>query len=94
MLLSAGMAFADQIQERLRLWQLAVLRFCRTVREAAESDDIIRQLRRSTTGASANYRASRRGRSRSEWLARLGVVVEELDESDNWLTTLRETDIA
>jgi len=58
--------------------------------EAAETAG---QLRRSSSGASANYRATRRARSRKEWLAKLGTVVEELDESKHWLTMLRDSNV-
>jgi four helix bundle protein len=34
---------------------------------------------------SANYRATARSRSRAEWIAKLGTVVEEADESVHWL---------
>ena len=38
----------------------------------------------------SNYRAARRGRSRSEFRAKLGVVFEEADECVDWLTYLRD----
>jgi four helix bundle protein len=59
-----------------------------------EAREVARQLRRASTGASANYRAARRGRSRAEWLAKLGVVLEELDEADHWLALLSDVPIA
>jgi four helix bundle protein len=53
-----------------------------------------RQLLRSATSVAANYRAAGRARSRKEFAARLGVVLEEADESAFWLEILREADIA
>jgi four helix bundle protein len=41
-----------------------------------------------------NYRAARRGRSRAEFIAKLGVVVEEIDESTGWLEFMRDGGIA
>jgi four helix bundle protein len=49
-----------------------------------------RQLVRAATGESANYRAARRGRSRAEFIAKLGVVAEEADEAEHWLTLIDE----
>jgi hypothetical protein len=37
---------------------------------------------------SSNYRAARRGRSRAEFSAKLGTVLEEADESQHWLEML------
>ncbi len=88
------MQFAESIQQRLYDLALANIRFCRTLPHTDEAREIARQLRRASTGASANYRASRRGRSRAEWLAKLGVVVEELDEVDHWLVLLRDSGVA
>jgi len=39
----------------------------------------------------ANYRATSRARSRAEFVAKLGVVVEEADESLFWLELLVES---
>lgn len=88
------MEFAESIQRRTYTFAISVVRFCRTLPHTDEAREIARQLRRASTGASANYRASRRGRSRAEWLAKLGVVVEELDEAQHWLALLRDSGIA
>jgi len=39
---------------------------------------------------SANYRAARRARSKKEFIAKLGIVVEEVDETAHWLELLRD----
>src|SRR4051812_11196776 len=44
-----------------------------------------KQLARSGTAIGANYRAVRTARSRAEFVAKLGIVVEEADESTFWL---------
>lgn len=41
----------------------------------------------------ANYRAVCRARSKAEFVARIGVVVEEADETVFWLELLVETTI-
>jgi four helix bundle protein len=43
------------------------------------------QLVRAGTSVGANYRAACRGRSRAEFIAKLGVVEEEADESAFWM---------
>ena len=42
----------------------------------------------------ANYRAACRARTRAEWLAKIGIVVEEADETVFWLEMLAECEIA
>jgi four helix bundle protein len=87
------MAFADDIQTRLYQLSLAIRRFCRTLPDTDATHELAGQVRRSSSSAAANYRASRRGRSRKEWLAKLGLVVEELDETDHWLETMKDSDV-
>jgi len=49
------------------------------------------QLIRSGTSVAANYRAACRARSKPEFIAKLGVVEEEADESAFWLELIIET---
>ena len=44
-----------------------------------------RQLLRAGTSVGANYRAATRARSRADFVAKLGVVEEECDESSYWM---------
>jgi four helix bundle protein len=46
---------------------------------------IAKQIIRSATSVAANYRAACRARSRAEFIAKIGVVEEEADESCFWL---------
>jgi four helix bundle protein len=52
-----------------------------------------RQLLRSSTSIGANYRAACRGRSRAEFVAKLGIVLEEADETVFWLELFQEGNI-
>lgn len=51
------------------------------------------QIVRSATSIAANYRASCRARSRAEFIAKLGIVVEEADETVFWLELLTESGV-
>jgi four helix bundle protein len=51
-------------------------------------------LRRAANGTRSNYRSARKGRSRAEFLATLGVARDEADECVDWLEYLRDTHIA
>ncbi len=52
-----------------------------------------KQLLRCGTSVAANYRAATRGRSRPEFAAKLGIVVEEIDESLFWLECIADNAI-
>jgi len=50
-----------------------------------------KQLVRSGTSVGANYRAACRARSTAEFIAKLGIVIEEADESAFWLELIIES---
>jgi four helix bundle protein len=52
-----------------------------------------KQLLRSGTSVAANYRAVCRSRSDAEFVAKMGTVIEEADESAFWLELLVESEI-
>ncbi len=49
-----------------------------------------RQLVECATSVGANYRAACRGRSKSEFVAKLGIVEEEADEAGFWMELIVE----
>ena len=56
-----------------------------------EGRAIANQLVRCGTSVTANYRAACRARSRSEFIAKMGVVLEEADETQLWLELIVES---
>lgn len=48
------------------------------------------QLGRCASSVGANYRSACRGRSKAEFVAKLGIVEEEADESGFWLEVIIE----
>ena len=84
---------ADELKARTKRFALAILSFRRTLPATDQGSDIGRQLSRSATGVAANYRAVCRARSKAEFVAKIGVVVEEADETVFWLELLVETGI-
>ena len=52
---------------------------------------ISNQIIRSGTSVAANYRAACRARSKAEFIAKLGIVEEEADETLFWLELSEET---
>lgn len=79
------MVTARDLQQRAETFAIDVIKICRGLPMTPEGRNIRDQLSRSATGVAANYRATCRARSRAEFVAKLGVVVEEADESHMWL---------
>jgi len=82
---------AEVMRQRTRAFALGVIRMVRGLDRSAESQVMGRQLLRSATSVAANYRAACRARSRAAFVAKLDIVIEELDESEFWLDLLAET---
>ena len=81
---------ANELRERSRRFALEVVRLCLKLGHDDLGQLIRPQLLRAGTGVATNHRAAGRARSDKEFAARLGVVVEEADESEFWLDALRE----
>lgn len=79
------------LKERTRRFAVRILRLCRSLPRTMEGKIIGSQLLRCGTSVGANYRAVCRARSRAEFAAKLGVVVEEADEAVFWLELLIDT---
>ena len=78
----------QDLRERTNRFAIEVIRFCRKLPNNAEGWVIGKQLLRSGTSVAANYRAAQRARSHAEFLAKIGIVVEEADETVFWLDLL------
>lgn len=81
---------ANELRERSRRFALDVIRLCLKLGHDDLGQLVRPQLLRAGTGVATNHRAAGRGRSNKEFASRLGVVVEEADESEFWLDALRE----
>jgi four helix bundle protein len=73
------------LRERTMSFAITIIQFCRELPRTAAGRHIGGQLLRAGTGAAANYRAVCRARSRADFIAKLGTVIEEADESDFWM---------
>src|SRR5688572_23410241 len=81
----------EELQERSLAFAIAVRPFGQQVRGVADLTNIGQQLIDSSASMAANYRAACRGRSRAEFISKLGTVVEESDETVYWLEYLART---
>ena len=76
---------AEALKDRTKRFAIAILEFSETLPRTAANDGLVRQLTRAGIGVAGNYRSACRARSHVEFTARLGVVLEEADESELWL---------
>lgn len=75
----------DEMKKRLKAFALRCIRLAESFPRTATGRVIGGQLIRSATGAAANYNATCLARSRPDFVAKIGVVVEETDESVFWI---------
>jgi four helix bundle protein len=85
---------AEELKQRTFVFGLRTVRFCRTLRTTCEGCEFSDQLFRAGTRVGANYRAACRARSHADFVAKIGHVVEEADESVYWLEMIEAVGIS
>jgi four helix bundle protein len=84
----------EQLRDRTKTFANRIIRlFVALPSKQPVAQVIGKQLLRAGTSVGANYRAACRGRSRAEFISKLGVVVEEADETIYWLELLADNGI-
>lgn len=87
------MGNGDDLKIRTKQFALRIVKLYRALPFKNEASVIGKQLLRSGTSIGANYRAACRSRSKAEFLAKMGIVLEEADETLFWLELLLEAEI-
>jgi len=80
----------EEMKQRTKKFGLRALKLAAALPRERAADVLGRQLIRSATSVGANYRGACRSRSDGDFLARMGVVEEEADESLYWLEVVAE----
>ena len=86
-------AFAEDFKRRTKLFALRVIKLFRALPNRPDAQILGKQLIRAATSVAANYRAACRARSNAEFVAKIGIVLEEADEAQFWLEMLEESEI-
>ena len=81
---------ADQLKQRTRAFAVRVAKLADALPSKPSSRAIANQLARAGTSVAANYRAACLARSRCEFIAKLCIVTEEIDEAQEWLAMIAE----
>lgn len=79
---------SDEFRTRTFQFGIRWVRLVEALPETMPAQAIGKQLLRSGTSVGANYRAAIRGRSRGDFISRMGIVEEECDESLYWIDIL------
>lgn len=80
----------DELKQRTKQFALKVIKLVGLLPRSIEGQVIGKQIIRSATSVGANYRAVCRSRSKAEFIAKLGIVEEEADETAYWLELIIE----
>jgi four helix bundle protein len=82
---------AEELRQRTKAFAIRIVKLYGALPKTNEAQVIGKQILRSGTSIGANYRAACRARSRAEFVSKLGIVVEEADETIYWLELLSDT---
>ena len=81
---------AKDFKERSRQFAIRVISLVDALSQQRSADVLGKQLLRSATSVAANYRAACRARSTAEFIAKMGIVEEEADESQGWIEMIAD----
>ena len=84
---------AEDLRTRTKAFALRVVRLYSTLPKTAPAQVMGKQVLRSATSVGAHYREASRSRSRAEFISKVEVALQELDETSYWLELLVEANI-
>ena len=79
--------------KRTKQFSLRAMKLADALPKRPSGWSIASQLCRAGTSGGANYRAACKGRSKAEFVAKLGIVEEEADECQFWLEMIIEGEL-
>jgi four helix bundle protein len=83
----------EELKTRTKKFALRILNLAASLPRGVKGRILADQIARAGTSAAANYRAACKGRSKAEFIAKLGIVEEEADEVQFWLEMIAESDL-
>ena len=84
---------AEDLKKRTKKFALRILKLVDGLPNTLQGRTVGGQLVRAGTSVGSNYRAACRGRSKAEFISKLGIVEEEADESAFWLELIIEGEL-
>lgn len=83
----------EELKDRTKKFALRIIKLVDALPQNTTGWTIGKQLIRAGTSVGANYRAACRGRSKAEFAAKLGIVIEEADECGYWLELIIDSQL-
>lgn len=83
-----------ELEKRTRTFHIDVILFCEKMPRTPAGFELSKQVLRSAGSVGANYRATKRAKSRADFINKLEIVLEESDESHYWLGIIRDAGLA
>jgi len=83
----------EDLKKRTKQFALRILKLVAALPKNLAGKTIGGQLARAGTSVGANYRAACRARSKLEFIAKIGIVDEEADESAFWMELIIESEL-
>ena len=83
----------SDLKKRTKAFALRILKLVDALPKTTAGRALASQIVRSGTSVGANYRAACRARSTADFIAKMGIVEEESDETLFWLELLEESEL-
>lgn len=83
----------EGLRERTKQFALRVVRLYTSLPMTTLGQTLGKQVLRSGTSVAANFREASRARSSAEFISKLGIVEQELDETALWLELLEDSGV-
>jgi four helix bundle protein len=83
----------EDLRVRTKTFALSIIKLARRLPNNPEGWVLGKQILRSGTSVAANYRAAGCARSRAEFAAKIGIVLEEADETACWLEMMEAANL-
>ena len=90
---SGSLKKAEEFRQRTKRFAIRIINLFRALPKSSDAQTLGKQVLRSGTSVAANYRAVCRSRSKAEFISKMGIVVEEADETVVWFEVLTETGV-
>jgi four helix bundle protein len=84
---------SDDLKRRTKAFALRIIRLVESLPPGTVANVIGRQLAKCGASVGANYRAACRAKSQADFIAKMGIVEEEADESIYWMELLVESEL-
>jgi four helix bundle protein len=81
----------DELKERFRQFSLRIIKLADAMPKTISGIAVAKQIIRSGTSPAANYRAACIAKSEKDFVNKLKIVEEEIDETSYWLSLIMDS---